>query len=51
MLWKQRNKGVFNGTLPDVQNGLALIEKEGHLWCLAGAKELTRLPLAGVQQP
>lgn len=32
--------------VPNVQRTLKLVDEEGHLWCLAGAKELARLPVA-----
>ena len=46
MIWKQRNDCVFNGVSTNVQRILTHIEEEAHLWCLAGARELARLPVA-----
>ncbi|GJN12867.1 hypothetical protein PR202_ga31184 [Eleusine coracana subsp. coracana] len=55
MIWKQRNDVVFNGASPNVQRTLSLIVDEVHLWSLAGAQELARLPVAevagGVAEP
>ena len=46
MIWKQRNDCVFNEVSTNVQRILTHIEEEAHLWCLAGARELARLPVA-----
>ncbi|GJN29602.1 hypothetical protein PR202_gb17843 [Eleusine coracana subsp. coracana] len=48
MSWKQHNDMMFNGASPNVQRTMSLITMEMHLWSLAGAKELARLPVAEV---
>jgi hypothetical protein len=33
---------VFNGTSPNVETVLRVVENEGNLWCLAGASALQK---------
>ena len=47
MLWKQRNACVFEGMTPSVASIMREIKDEHNLWCLAGAKRLQGLGLAG----
>lgn len=44
-LWKVRNRGVFDGTLPSLQSALSMFKDEAHRWGLAGAKKLQELPI------
>jgi hypothetical protein len=44
-LWKSRNDVVFNNTTPNhLDLSLSILDEAG-LWLLAGANELSRLPL------
>ena len=47
MLWKHRNACVFEGMTPSVASIMREIKDEHNLWCLAGAKNLQGLRLAG----
>lgn len=45
LLWKQRNSCVFEGAWPRLNELLRTFDDELHMWCLAGAKGLSRLGL------
>ncbi|CAO2186422.1 unnamed protein product [Urochloa humidicola] len=47
MIWKHRNACVFEGVAPSVATILKELKDEHSLWCLAGAKKLHGLGLAG----
>ena len=47
MIWKHRNACVFEGMAPSVASIMREIKDEHNLWCLAGAKRLQGLGLAG----
>ena len=43
MLWKHRNRCVFDGATPSMSELLRTFEDELHLWGMAGARSLTSL--------
>ena len=47
MLWKHMNAYVFEGMARSVASIMREIKDEHNLWCLAGAKKLQGLGLAG----
>jgi hypothetical protein len=46
VIWKHRNRFVFNGASPSMVEALILLEEERHLWMTAGAKGLSHLMAA-----
>ena len=44
-LWKHRNACVFDGDSPSVSTSMRNLQLEGHLWVLAGARNLQNLEL------
>lgn len=43
LIWKHRNRTVFDGTPPDIQSISREIIEEANLWAIAGARALRRL--------
>ena len=48
MIWKHRNACVFEGVTPSINFITRDLKDEQSLWCLAGARKLQGLGLAGV---
>lgn len=44
-IWKHRNACVFDGDSPSISTSVRNLQLEGHLWVLAGARNLQNLEL------